>query len=135
MTGSGVETIRRFLEDAWPSRDADAILEHFTEDAVFHNMPHGPWTGRAEISDALHRLCAQVDAFAFKIRRIGGDDDVVFAERVDTCVVGSTVVDIPVHGVFEMRDGRISSWRDYFDGAVVAPLYAALETRARAGTA
>ncbi|MET0473326.1 MAG: limonene-1,2-epoxide hydrolase family protein, partial [Mycobacterium sp.] len=28
-------------------------------------------------------------------------------------------IDLPVMGVFEVRDGRIAAWRDYFDLATV----------------
>jgi limonene-1,2-epoxide hydrolase len=36
-------------------------------------------------------------------------------ERTDRFEIGGTWVDLPVAGVFELRDGRIALWRDYFD--------------------
>ena len=41
--------------------------------------------------------------------------DVVIAERLDRTMVGETAVDLPCCGVFEMQDGKIKVWRDYFD--------------------
>ena len=43
------------------------------------------------------------------------EGDVVLTERVDTITVGERVATLPVMGTFEIRDGRISAWRDYFD--------------------
>jgi len=40
---------------------------------------------------------------------------VVFTERVDHFTVAGKEVALPVAGVFEVRDGKIASWRDYFD--------------------
>jgi limonene-1,2-epoxide hydrolase len=39
----------------------------------------------------------------------------VLTERVDRFVFGETPVAVPVMGAFEIRDGKISAWRDYFD--------------------
>ena len=39
----------------------------------------------------------------------------MFTERVDRFRAGDTWLELPVCGVFEVRDGRITLWRDYFD--------------------
>ena len=39
----------------------------------------------------------------------------VLTERVDTITVGDRVGALPVMGTFEVRDGKICAWRDYFD--------------------
>jgi limonene-1,2-epoxide hydrolase len=36
-------------------------------------------------------------------------------ERTDRFLLKGEWVDLPVAGVFEVRDGRITLWRDYFD--------------------
>ena len=41
--------------------------------------------------------------------------DVVIAERVDRTVANGKPVDLPCCGVFELREGKIAVWRDYFD--------------------
>jgi limonene-1,2-epoxide hydrolase len=43
---------------------------------------------------------------------------VVFTERVDRFETEAGHVDMPVVGVFEMADGKIAAWRDYFDVAM-----------------
>lgn len=47
---------------------------------------------------------------------IAAGGTVVFAERVDrTDTRDGKHVDLPVVGVFEIVDGKIRAWRDYFD--------------------
>ena len=46
---------------------------------------------------------------------IAADGNTVFAERVDRIDAGGRHVDLPVVGVFELQDGKIAAWRDYFD--------------------
>ena len=48
--------------------------------------------------------------------------NVVMNERVETWVKGDVRVVLPVAGVFEIEDGKIRKWRDYFDLATVQPL-------------
>jgi limonene-1,2-epoxide hydrolase len=43
-------------------------------------------------------------------------------ERMEYWVKGDVRVDLPVAGVFELRDGLIVSWRDYFDLPTLQPL-------------
>jgi limonene-1,2-epoxide hydrolase len=43
--------------------------------------------------------------------------DFVVAERIDRTRAGEKTVDLPCVGVFEMADGKIKAWRDYFDMA------------------
>ena len=39
-------------------------------------------------------------------------------ERIDRFEAQGNAVALPVMGVCELRDGRIASWRDYFDLAM-----------------
>ena len=41
----------------------------------------------------------------------------MLTERVDKFSLGGKNVELPVMGVFELTDGKISAWRDYFDMA------------------
>jgi limonene-1,2-epoxide hydrolase len=40
---------------------------------------------------------------------------VVFNERTDRITLNGRPVTLPIAGVFEMREGRIVAWREYFD--------------------
>lgn len=43
--------------------------------------------------------------------------NVVIAERLDRTVAMGKNVDLPCCGVFEMENGKIKVWRDYFEWA------------------
>ncbi len=51
----------------------------------------------------------------FRIDHLAAAGDIVFTERVDTFTLEKGTISVPVAGVFEIRDGKISAWRDYFD--------------------
>jgi limonene-1,2-epoxide hydrolase len=91
------------------------LLSYFTEDAVWHNVPVEPAVGRAAI-EAVFRLLAPVsEGLTIEIKNIVAQGSTVVVERVDTHVGDGKKIVIPVCGVFEIRDGLISAWRDYFD--------------------
>jgi limonene-1,2-epoxide hydrolase len=49
-------------------------------------------------------------------------DNLVLTERVDTFTVGNVVAPLQVMGTFELRDGKICAWRDYFDMAQITAM-------------
>ncbi len=51
------------------------------------------------------------------------EDGAVLTERKDVFTLGTTEAPIPVMGVFEVAEGRITAWRDYFDMAQVTALF------------
>lgn len=106
--------IRRFIE-ACVRADPEEFAAYFTEDAVWWNAPWEPIRGREAIRETLRRSAEQMKALPWEIRRIVADGDVVFAERIDHFRVGDTRVSVPCVGVFELRDGKIAAWRDYWD--------------------
>jgi limonene-1,2-epoxide hydrolase len=46
---------------------------------------------------------------------MAAEGDLVFVERLDRTAAGEKTVDLPCLGVFELEDGKIKVWRDYFD--------------------
>ena len=50
-----------------------------------------------------------------KIHRIASDGATVLTERIDAVIAGPFTAYFWVCGVFEVHDGRITLWRDYFD--------------------
>ena len=54
-------------------------------------------------------------AFEVKIHRIAADGAAVLTERTDALIIGPLRLQFWVCGVFEVHDGRITLWRDYFD--------------------
>jgi limonene-1,2-epoxide hydrolase len=111
-----IPVVRAFC-DAWEARDQQRILDAFTDDGVYHNMPLAPAVGKAAIAALLGMILAPASDVKFAITHIIADGDVVLTERVDTFVMGGKTVTLPVMGAFEVRDGKIAAWRDYFDMA------------------
>jgi|TARA_R110002073_G_scaffold335568_3_gene527911 limonene-1,2-epoxide hydrolase len=111
-------TIDRFMK-AWNSLDLDAVMDHFTEDASYANVPMGPPNvGKAAIRAFIEGFLSDTTEINFIVhQQVEGSDGVVMNERTDVLVMDGKRVELPVMGVFEFRDGKISAWRDYFDMA------------------
>ena len=111
------ETVVREFCAAFARRDIDELLGYFTDDAVYHNMPMAPVTGKDGIREVLNLFLPSSSAVRFDVLHTAVRGDVVMNERVDRFTMGDREVVLPVAGVFEVRDGRIAAWRDYFDFA------------------
>jgi len=114
MRADAEQTVRAFCA-AWQRRDIDELLDFFTDDAVYHNMPVDPVRGREAIRGVFGMFVVPATSIEFEIRHLASAGSVVHTERVDRFVIGGREVALPVAGVFEVRDGRIAAWRDYFD--------------------
>ena len=109
------QTVTEFCA-AWEALDRQRILDAFTDDAVYHNIPMAPARGKAAIDQLLGMILGQAKAVRFEIKRMVAEGDVVLNERVDTFTLADgRSVELPVMGIFELRDGKIAAWRDYFD--------------------
>jgi limonene-1,2-epoxide hydrolase len=107
--------VRRFIE-AWKSRDLDRIMGFFSDDCVYHNMPLDPVTGSAAIRAALHAFVGAATQIDWELHQIAENEaGVVLTERTDRFEIGGRWIALPVMGAFELRDGKIARWRDYFD--------------------
>ena len=107
--------IRRFIE-ACVRADVDEFADFFTDDAVWWNSPWQPVVGRDAIRETLRRGAERMTALPWEIRHIVAEGDTVLTERVDHFKVGgATQISVPCMGVFELRDGKITAWRDYWD--------------------
>lgn len=109
------ENLVRAFCAAWSRRDIDQLLEFFTEDAVYHNMPAGPVCGHQGIREVFQLFVPPSEQIDWQMHNIASRDGIVFTERLDRFVMGGKPVELPVAGVFEIRDGKIAAWRDYFD--------------------
>ena len=117
MASENLETVRQFC-DAFSRRDPDEILDFFTDDAVYHNMPMPPVQGKAGIKTVLDMFLKPSESVEFIILKIAEDDDgAVLTERLDKFALGGKNIELPVMGVFELTDDKIDAWRDYFDMA------------------
>ena len=109
-----IEIVRRFCA-AWSNASPDEIAGYFTDDAVYHNIPMDPISGRDTIKTFIAGFAGGAGQIDFRVRNIVADGPVVLTERVDVFVMPTGKVELPVMGTFEVKDGKIAAWRDYFD--------------------
>ena len=116
---SPIEVVRSFCA-AWSNNAGAAELAaFFTEDAVYLNIPLAPVTGRAAIADTIASVLRPgppgIEGIEFRVINIAANGPVVMTERVDVFTLPGKTFELPVMGTFEVSDGKISAWRDYFD--------------------
>lgn len=114
MNRSPAEVVKEFCE-AWSRLDVTELMGYFGEEPVYHNMPGPPTTGTEQVRQTIERFLKGWDRTTWDMRNLAASGNVVFAERVDRTDAGGRHVDLPVVGVFEIQDGKIVAWRDYFD--------------------
>jgi limonene-1,2-epoxide hydrolase len=56
-----------------------------------------------------------LEGIEFRVINIAADGPVVMTERVDVFRLPDKSFELPVMGTFEVSDGKINAWRDYFD--------------------
>jgi limonene-1,2-epoxide hydrolase len=121
--GDAAEEVVLGLCAAFERHDAEALRPFFTDDVVYHNIPMEPAVGLDATIAFIDGFFAMCDRMVIETRHLAVRGDVVLTERVDTFTMGGTVAALPVMGTFEVRDGRICAWRDYFDlGQITAML-------------
>jgi limonene-1,2-epoxide hydrolase len=116
MTISNEQLVRNFIA-AWSSLDVEEILNYFTDDGTYHNMPIAPVTGKENLRQFIAAFLKDWTRTDWEIINITCQNETVFAERMDRTKIGNRSVNLPCCGVFEMERGKIKVWRDYFDMA------------------
>ncbi|WP_223768311.1 nuclear transport factor 2 family protein [Streptomyces huiliensis] len=134
MSGAEYEEVVARFFAAWDGLDAARLAAFFAEDGTYHSMPLPPVVGRDRIRAYFTDFLARFSAAEFTVHHqasaavsgsasggASGGGGVVFNERTDAMTLRSgEVVRVRVTGVFEIRDGLIVAWRDYFDLGAVA---------------
>ncbi|WP_374284879.1 nuclear transport factor 2 family protein [Novosphingobium sp.] len=109
------DVVRQFIA-AWSRLDVEELVGWFTEDGIYHNMPIAPVQGHAALRQFIAGFAGGWATTQWDVVNLAVSGNTVFAERVDrTTTRDGKQVDLPCCGVFEVRDGRIAVWRDYFD--------------------
>ena len=116
---SPIGVVRSFCS-AWSNNlGAAELAAFFTEDAVYHNIPLAPVTGKEAIADTIASVLRPgrpgIEGIDFRVINIAANGPVVMTERVDVFTLPGKTFELPVMGTFEVSGGKISAWRDYFD--------------------
>jgi choline dehydrogenase-like flavoprotein len=95
------------------------LAAFFADDAVYHNIPLAPITGREAIANTIATFIRPgapgIEGIDFGVINIAANGPVVMTERVDVFKVPNKSFQLQVMGTFEVSDGKINAWRDYFD--------------------
>jgi len=116
-TSTGIDniaTVQRFLFSL-REPDLDTAAELLDENLVYQNVGLPTIYGRARALKLFKGMERPGLGFDVKIHRSAGEGASVLNERTDVIRIGPVVLKFWVCGVFEVHDGRITLWRDYFD--------------------
>jgi limonene-1,2-epoxide hydrolase len=105
-----VETFLYALQD----EDFDTADAQLADNIVWQNVGWPTLRGRDRIMKLFRRGEGRA-GFEVKIHRIAAEGAAVLTERTDVLVFGPLRLQFWVCGTFEVHNGRITLWRDYFD--------------------
>ena len=111
--GANTRTVEGFL-NALQDSDFEAAEAALDDNLVYENVGLPTIRGRARAMKLFRQMEGRM-RFEVKIHRIAADGAAVLTERSDALIFGPLRLQFWVCGVFEVHDGRITLWRDYFD--------------------
>ena len=118
MSAQGHDAVRNICEN-WSTMSLEEFREVMAEDCDYRNMPI---EGDRHIGpDAAHAILSTMSAkwdIDLKVVNLVGDDRVVMTERTEHFARKDGSREpfvLPVMGVFELRAGKVTAWRDYFE--------------------
>ncbi len=102
---------------AWSRLNAKELSAFFTDDGCYYNMPMQPAKGRENVEQLIAGFLSTWTETDWEIVNIASSGNIVIVERIDKTKTTEGNVDLPCVGVFELENGKIKEWRDYFDMA------------------
>jgi limonene-1,2-epoxide hydrolase len=121
-TDAPLDVVEAFLV-AFAAMDFDEALTHLSDDAEYTNIPMGTVRGHAGVREVLGPFFTPIHENEFLLLRKAADGPVVFLERLDRHRLDHGWRELPVNSVFEVHDGKITVWRDYFDLLTAAKIH------------
>lgn len=120
------EIVRDFVA-LWEEEDGftAAVNRYFRDDTIWENHGLLTTTGKEEALGFYHQFSEATGMTAMKIDMLAlaAAGAKVLTERIDRILnaEGVEVMTVPVMGIFEIEDGKIAAWRDYFDTLTNSP--------------
>ena len=111
---SPIGVVESFL-GALQDKKFDRAVSLLADDVVYQNVPFPADRGKSAVVRTLKLFERLVTKFEVQMRNIAAQGGTVLTERVDVLSGPLLYLDIKVCGTFEVRDGKIVLWRDYFD--------------------
>jgi limonene-1,2-epoxide hydrolase len=118
---SNSQTVVDFLH-AWDENDFDSAFALMSPDIVYKNTGYPDAVGHDAVRTTLAALIDGTTPMTSVIHQIAENaNGAVMTERTDTLHTAKGAVSFPVMGAFDVKDGLISGWRDYFDASPFKP--------------
>ena len=108
------DVVREFCS-AFATKDLATIERLLDDKAVYHNVGMEPAVGKDASIASIKGFLDMSESLGFEIHHLAAEGDTVLTERTDTMTVNGIAAPIAVMGAFDVRDGLIVAWRDYFD--------------------
>lgn len=111
-TGDAV-VVENFLK-ALQNQDFDTFERLIADDVVYQNVGLPTIHGGRRVVKMMRGMQGRA-GFEVAFHRNVADGTSVINERTDAITIGPLRLQFWVCGVFEVNDGRVTLWRDYFD--------------------
>lgn len=112
------EIVRSFINHI-EAKNLDAACTLLSDDCEYDNVPMSKVFGIDAVKQVLGPFvsgCSEIDWVIVRQTSSGdATSGIVLNERVDRFNMGGRWVELPLAGVFEIKNGKIALWRDYFD--------------------
>ncbi|MBO0728437.1 MAG: nuclear transport factor 2 family protein [Acidimicrobiaceae bacterium] len=115
MVSAPTETVTRFL-NLLAGGDVDAACDLLADDVRYVNVSLPEVRGQDRVRRIFRQFMGRKGVgLEVYVHRIGLDRGSVLTERTDVLIFGPVRVQVWVWGRFDVADGRIVVWKDYFD--------------------
>lgn len=102
---------------AWVARSWDDVVALFADDGVLEIVPlRAAHKGHEAIRSHLDEVAGGIEALSFDVKNLVASGNVVTFERDDVFTYNGKDARVPVVGIMEIADGKVTAWREYFDG-------------------
>ena len=113
--------VRRFVEgldgQSWDDPQIKRALDQMTPDAHYHVYAwERPVVGQDAIRNEMQRQAPHFSDLHCEILNIASSGSAVFVQRLDSMMTKNGSLKCHLVAVFEVEpDGKIRSWREYYD--------------------
>jgi limonene-1,2-epoxide hydrolase len=130
------EFLRAFEGKQLDAAQIDRLLDYMTADARYHVYAwEEPFVGREAIRAELLKEAPVFSDGEFEFLNVASVGRTVFVERHDIITMFGKRAAVAVVGVFELdADGKITSWRDYFDSREIGAKFGEVPEVGRVGS-
>ena len=109
-----LEIVEEFIS-ALERKDIDSAISLLADDCEYDNVPMGKMFGSENVREFLGPMIENCSSVDWPVHRSSSSGNLVFNERLDRFEMGGNWIEIPVCGVWEVIDEKITLWHDYFD--------------------